>query len=326
MNHYRKWLLYVLVLSLLLGGALEVNYRLCPAPLRHYVDFKAQLLSQTNNRRYRALLLGDSVFRNVADRFHRHPDVLDLSSNANVSLAGNFFLLQRFFQNNNHAENVFLFFDPDLLTSNLRSNMSYSYFTTVFNRPEEVRMIESLHRHDLFTHNDWGYKRLAAFKRLFQPCYLPAVPVFLDSQPTHLETALTNRVALIIQNRIHRSYSDFSPIAATYLRKMAELCRVHHCSLTLVLEPLPESFYPYFLRSPLMTRLDNFVCDHNLSLMDANTFLIFKDAAFIDGFHLKKNWRYRFARLINRNIVNIFPTEPCPSPQQLTQYVPVSKP
>lgn len=303
---YRAWSFWMLATVLILLGILEVWYRTYPYH-RHPVDYKITLLEQLSGKNYEQILLSDSVTATPLRGIALSNNVLDMTTNQAISLAGNYFILKRYLQRNKPPREVYLFFIPDLLKNNLDNKLTYSYFETIFNRPDEVQLMKALGRNDLYQNSgDFFEKRFESinfFKHYhFEPVKLPPRETVVAAIQSDADQSTTQRN----QSRIlNKEIVAASPISNEFLPKFLELCQQQQIKATLVLEPLPSILYEKWFNSELKVHTQKISTQYSARYIDTNLLYNFPDNAYSDGIHLKKKWANFYVHLINERITPI---------------------
>ena len=140
----KKWIKNFFLNIIILIFIIEISYHL-KSSNRHYVDYIINnILPNTKNKNVDILILGDSVAANAFKNKILKENIFDLSSNQAISMAGNYFLLKRFLEQNNPPKELFLFTIPQFYQNDLNQIWTYLYFETVFQNDEEFEEIKKI--------------------------------------------------------------------------------------------------------------------------------------------------------------------------------------
>ena len=295
---------------------------------RHEVDDCAYLVA-TARSPIRTVLLSDSVSYGVLRSLEIPDDLLDLTSNQAIGIAGNTFLVQRLFERLDDLgaampERIILAFNPASFESNLDSERFLdSYFASVFHRPNEIEDVqESLNRPDIVR-----LQRRDAFAHGFElPSYLRRGHLHrplregLRSLKRWLQRSSgTTREAPggaavwreTARRKIEeRSKLRFQPseVSEVYLPKLARLCDRRGVELLIVTAPVAPTILEAWRRSGFLDAYrawlraiaERFPA---LRILDPCPWVPASDALFYDGVHLteegKEGWG-RALRLVSR--------------------------
>ena len=106
----KAWLYSFIAFTLVLFICLELAFQLINFS-RTEVDYvvKEKLSKEVKENTYETLVLGDSLGRNALSTIKIHNSILDLTTNNAISLAGQYFIIKRYLQNNPRPKNIFLF-------------------------------------------------------------------------------------------------------------------------------------------------------------------------------------------------------------------------
>lgn len=304
-----KKLVFSLVASLLLFiGILEYLYQTNKL-YRHELDYQINKLDKLHNKKYDTLLLSDSITRTPLWNIKLNRDVLNLTNSAASSVAGNYFMLKRFFDKGNTVKKVYFFLSPILLKDNIGKRFSYSHFESIFNLRDEKYTMLQIGRNDLYNRKDYFHKRYMALMKTFglkkDNKRIYKNNVYIDNENLlYLDKKNTKRNKNAIINFSNREYK-LSDISNVFLKKIITLLKENNTNIIFVVEPMPKSVYTHYLSSIMHKELIKII--NSERTIDINKFSIFPDYAFYDGEHLKDGWKNIYNKIIDKKVVNIFP-------------------
>ncbi|EKE02177.1 MAG: hypothetical protein ACD_20C00413G0001 [uncultured bacterium] len=318
MKIYKKWLKTTFVLVILFSICFEINYRL-NSYYRHEVDEKVAILDKTRDNDFNIIILSDSVTLNALKDIRIKNEIYNLSTNEAISFAGNYFLLKRYLSNNIAPKKVFIFIVPHLLINNLKSQTATTYFESVFYRKDEISKIKELGRNDLY--KNIYFKLFQIQMQLRYRAFKSQLFKFVKSQNATISLLDVRNNLDLEKNDIYKqevldetdfktlldtNKSSMSEIAKIFLKEIYNLCKANNTELMIILEPINPDVYPMWSNSALKKDFYKFLSENNIKFEDVNTLYSFPQAAFLyDAIHLRPNWNYKYALLIDEHILDL---------------------
>lgn len=176
------------------------------------------------------IYVGDSVARQFfSPGAEPHPRVRFLTTNATISIAGDYYLLEEAFRRNPNARDIVLVSRPENLQVNLDTPGNQDYFSAFFHGPREIREVWHV-KHDT---------RLALAQAVHG--VLPGVMALNNLWRQH-PPALTRRADPRVRDVITvPTVVTLSEIAARFLPRIAALAASRGGTLRVVSVPLPET-------------------------------------------------------------------------------------
>jgi hypothetical protein len=112
--------------------------------------YVAQSLARTGDSRVKALMIGDSVARQLfPPGSEPNTSIRFLTTNQAVSLAGQYYLLRDALDAHTNVRRIILFYNPRAWSNNLDQVYTHDYFCGFFHRPDEIREVFGVTR-------NWG--------------------------------------------------------------------------------------------------------------------------------------------------------------------------
>ncbi len=306
----------VLLVEVAFGWLLPRN------PGRHEVDRRVARIAK-ETRASRNVLLSDSVSYGVLDGIELPDDVLDLSTNQAISVAGNAFLVERLFERldalaiSPPVDTVLYVVGPTGLEVALDSKrFNEPYFTSVFTRAAEIAAVdERLDRPDLVR-----AMRVARTRARFEfPSYARR-GVLIEPLTNALRglkrglygaaampTTPTARARELIEERSQRAVFEPSSVTRAFLPVLAAECERRGVRLVLAPPPVAPTLLAAWKRTGMWDGYVGFLADvarpHALVRVAPSCPVAFDtDAAFYDGVHLeqaaKSTWGEALAALL----------------------------
>lgn len=176
------------------------------------------------------IYIGDSVARQFfAPGDEPHGRVLFLTTNATVSLAGDYYLVEEAFQRSPNARDIVLVTRPEKLQTNLDPPDHQDYFSAFFHRPTEIAEVWRV-KHD---------RRLAVSQATHW--LLPGVMAMNNvwrQNPKALahKSAPRQRDVIVVPTTV-----ALSPVSAHFIPRLQGLARSRGGTLRVVSVPLPET-------------------------------------------------------------------------------------
>jgi hypothetical protein len=301
----KKWLFSLLFFTISLSILIELKYQIYPGS-RHRVDYLVnEYLPALNNENYETLILGDSLAHNAFGNLLMKENLLDLTSNQAISMAGNYFLLKRYLKNNKNPKNIYLFCISDFLHNDLNQVYTYSYFESVFINEEEIEEIKKI-KPDLynmdFDINKYIERRkksidLVSYKPKERLAYINIDERSLKKVPNYMNKEIQNNIAkaegkkLILEN-----------IPKIYLDKIIDLSVNKDINFTLIIGPMPEEKNSIFKAS----KWNEYLIDKKINYFNVNDYYTFSNYFFrSDGVHIKGKVNQYYQNIINENILEL---------------------
>ena len=265
-------------------------------------------LSKLNNKYYETILIGDSLSQNAISTIKLHSSILNLTTNNAITLAGQYFVINRYLENNRKPKNIYLFCTSDHLYQDLDTQLTYLYFTTVFNKLNEINEIKKI-RPSLyevnFTIDRYTESRLNYLK--FSSHYKPKkknTPVEID------ETSLSNYGVSFMNEKIMRTINKKSSqlnlvneIPKVYIKKIHDMSKENNINFTIVMEPMPKQINDLFMQSEIY----DFIKMEKINLENINDYYTFSNYFFRhDGVHVYGKANNYYQNLIDKHIVDIY--------------------
>jgi len=302
----KSWLKIFFTLIIIQVLAIEIFYRTYHYN-RHYVDYIVKTrLAHLKNQSYETVIIGDSLAHNAMGHLKLHPQILDLTTNNAISIAGNYFILKRYLANNKKPKNIYLFCVPNHLHQNLNTIYTYSYFTTIFNKKDEMESIKKI-KPNLYNNNSfekYTESRLKALKFFthYKPKKREKAVVVKESELVKKENFMNSQ----IQSNIDLIKSDentIHEIPKVYIDKILSLCKKEGINFKLVIEPIPQESNKSFMKS----KLYKYLKDRNVSMYNVNEHYKFNNYLFKgDGRHIKGKANQFFQNYIDEHILDIY--------------------
>ncbi|XPV69608.1 MAG: hypothetical protein ACNI25_03325 [Halarcobacter sp.] len=305
---YKKWIFLFFILNILSVLIIEILYRIYYVEYRHNVDYLVKkTIPSLKNENKEVLILGDSVANGAFKNLILKDNVLDLTSNRAISIAGNYFLLKRYLKQNNIPKKVYLFVIPEFFQNDLNEPYTYLFFETVFTEKEEINEIKKL-KPTLYNSNhviDKYFER--RIKGLFKEDKYKAVKrdSFIDIDETKIYNDFINLNDNVL-NRINsykKSLNKLEKLSTVYLSKLKTLCLKNNIEFNIVIEPVPIEIQKLFYNS----KIYNYLNLNNYRIIDVNDYYKFGNNHFIkDSIHFSGNINNLFQKIIDKNIIDIF--------------------
>jgi len=302
---YKNWLKKFLIALMVLFLFVEFFYRFSK-PLRHEIDFRIDYISRLKDCNFKTVILGDSLGWQALDGLTLKKDILNLTSNAEISLAGNYFFLKRYLEKNSPPKNVYILFTPGLFMANLNSKRIYSNFTTVFNKKNEILELIEIGRMDVYLKisvEQFFQHRKSALQLKSWREWKRETP---EEENINLESTIDIKTLEGINELSKWDFNYVNDIPKVFIVKIINLCRENNINLTLVLEPLPFKIYQKWNDSNLRKHVKELCKINDINFFDMNSYAKYYDSAFVkDGAHLKKNWNDFYLFSLNKNVVKV---------------------
>ncbi|TDQ11995.1 hypothetical protein ATK78_1125 [Pedobacter metabolipauper] len=211
------------------------------------------------------LLLGDSVAEQLFSNETDHGNTTSLATNAAVTMAGQFFLLNNYLNAGNKIDTVYLLFRPLSFGKNLDEQFTYHYFLKPFYNQEYI---------PLFTKTAIQQAEKIPYAQF---CSYP--------------TFLTTNWAPDFVSKDKNKFTFLSPISVEYLQKIQQLASLKHFKFIILSTPMSHIFKRKIaaMNQQEITEygLQNEFGDYFKSITYLN------DSNFVDNIHLKDPVAYR---------------------------------
>jgi len=305
LNISKKWILYFISIILIILGTLEYLSQRTANKFRTTADYKTHISESTQSDKIDTIFLSDSVSNIPMSKYILNENILDLTTNQAISLAGNYFLLKRYLDMHKAPKNLYLFFIPNLMTNQLKGKLTYLYFTTVFHNKYEKKVISSLDRNDIYEKLSYFNQTKYNLKKMVKE-YKPRKRVSFDKKYN------LKKIQKNIDKKRYRdwirlnTYADLKPFSDHFLEKIIEISHKHNINFHLVIEPMAEEFHELFLESKLYRKLQEKAKQKKFTLLDVNNYFTFYVNNFRDVSHLLNNYEKKYLDIIDKNITNIF--------------------
>jgi|APSaa5957512535_1039671.scaffolds.fasta_scaffold39959_2 hypothetical protein len=305
----RKWLISLFSFLLVFVVLIELFYNLYPYN-RHEVDFLVNTrMPNINNEKYETLILGDSLSRNAFGNLNLHKNILELTSNDAISMAGNYFIFKRYLSQNHKPKNLYIFITPGHLYQDLDSVHTYSYFTTVFNRDEEIKEIKEIKPNiytTQFSFDKYTESRLKSINIIRHYRQKGRI----DAVITHEESLNRLKRDNYLNNKIHKKIElaknnkdKINTIPKNYITKIKKVCDDLDIKLTIVIEPIPSKVNDIFKQSEMY----KYILNQDITLLNINDFYSFNNYFFHgDGVHINGKVNQYYQNLIDKHVLDIY--------------------
>ena len=305
--NYKKWVFSLIMYSILLVTVIEVKYKIFPTN-RHKVDFLVnEYIPNLATKQYDTLIIGDSLAKNAFSNVILHDNIVDLTSNQAISMAGNYFILKRYLKNNNIPKKIFLFCIPDFLHNDLNQIYTYRYFETVFKEPEEIQSVKKI-KPDLY---NFQFNLDKYFESRKNAINLGGYKSPKRVVITNIEEKTLKRVEHYSNAKIKNTILQYiqqkdriEDIPFIYLHKILKLCESNNIDFTIVIEPMPAEYDEIYKSSKWNRLLKE---NKKITYYNINNFYRFSTYFFKhDGTHISGNVNQYYQNLIDRYILDIY--------------------
>ena len=318
------WKRFLLVRFPIAVVALGVVCQLLAMPLAHLpmrrnrIDELA-LAVLNDHQPHRTVLLADSIIRNATLQFSAGSlsDVLNLSTQQDVGLPGDFFLLQRYLRSHPPPRHVVIAAAPDDYHVMPDPRLVHYYMWRTFSRPSEHAFLKTYM--PTIDSRDWYPAAMDLQERILEPLITLAKrnPAhFNPSPPTPdpnapVEPASQNMASIDTEELRLSSLPNLSmaPLFAASIANICRLSRQYGFVVNIVWAPMPDLVEKGRQKSGQLAALDNQLravfattgCHAGplFNMNDVQTFTNFSSEAF----HLRgSGWEQRAASILNRYI------------------------
>ncbi len=302
----KKWLLTLLIFIISNIIIIETIYQVNNYD-RHEVDYLIKKrIPQYKNKEFENILLGDSLARNALGNMVMPSDIVELTSNNAVSMAGNYFILKRYLKNNKKPKKLYLFCIPDHLYQDLNTQHTYSYFEKVFTDKKEIAEIQkikpSLFKNH-FSFNKYIESRLKTLKFLqyYRGKQKEKFTLMIEKPLCEKKDFMNKDIKREI-NDMQMNKDIIYEIPKIYIDKMNNLCKILNIKFTIVIEPIPEDINKIFKISAIYRYIKN----KKIKIININDFYNFNNYFFKnDGTHIHGNTNLYYQNLINKHVIKL---------------------
>jgi len=302
----KKWLVSFFFFSTVLMILIELKYQLYPID-RHEVDYLVnKYMPSLTNKEYETVILGDSLAHNAFEGLLLKDNILDITSNQAISMAGNYFLLKRYLEKNKVPKKVFLFSIPNLLYNNLTEIYTYNYFETIFTNKDEKEQMVTI-KPDLYKNGFDLNKYFESRKHSIDiGGYTPKQRIrytnidekTLEKLPNFMNEKIQAQIDFLEKNK-----NIMEDIPKIYLDKILELCKNKNISFTFIIEPIPDEYNTIFKTS----KWYGYLVEKNINYVNINDYYRFNTSFFkSDGIHIHGKVNQYYQNLIDTYIVDIY--------------------
>jgi hypothetical protein len=258
------------------------------------------------DKNFETIIIGDSLAKHSIGTLKLHPYILDLSSNNAISVAGNYFILKRYLAHNKKPKNIYFFCIPNHLHQNLDTKLTYSYFTTIFTKKEEMESIKKIkpHLYDDYSFSKYTESRLKALKFFthFKPKKRKNAIMVKESELIKKEHFMNNQIRKYI-NIVKDDQNIIHDVPKVYLDKIISLCHDMNINFKLIIEPTPQECNRSFMQS----KIYQYLKDRNVSIYNVNEHYKFNNYFFRgDGVHIKGKVNQFYQNYIDEHILDIY--------------------
>lgn len=305
---FKTWVILFIVFNILTYISIEVLYNIYKTDYRHNVDYLVKkIIPSLQNVDKEIIILGDSVANGAFKNLILNDNILDLTSNRAIAIAGNYFLLKRYLEHNQAPKKLYLFAIPEFFNNDLNEPYTYLFFETVFTKEDEIKEIKKIKPTLYSSKNiiDKYFERRS--KALFNK------EVYVPTQRSKFvnvnESEILNNFEISnkgINNRIDsykKTLNHFEKLTNVYLNKFKELCAKEKIEFYIVLEPMPLEMQQLFYES----KTYNYLVSHSYNLIDVNKLYRFGNNHFLhDSVHFSGKANQYFQKVIDKKIIDIF--------------------
>ena len=305
----KKWLKSFIFFILGIVILFELKYQVAPVN-RHEVDYLVkEMLPSLKNEKYETVILGDSLAHNVFSKLELKKNILDLTSNKAVALAGSYYILKRYLKNNDAPKEIYFFAIPAFLHYDLNENLTYSYFETVFTHSSEIKEIQTFKPElysDAFNLDKYFESRKNALKiEGYRPekrqKYIDVDEKELIKVPNFINEKIESNIAEA------KAFRDkIEPLPKFYFEQLVALCKKENIQLTVVIEPIFKAYIPLFKGSKWDNYLKSKVSKGEIVYKNINDYYAFNSYFFKrDGRHITGKVNQYYQNLIDKYILKL---------------------
>jgi hypothetical protein len=260
----RFFLLKILVASFLLLAALNlIGWIKIHGGLDNYDTigkeaYESIRLSKQKTK-FKKLLIGDSIARQIATRNRLGNSVQSLACNQAVSMAGQYVLLNNYIQSGNQFDTLYILYSPFSFLNNLNQIFTFNYFMKPFYEDQNFKFFSTT------VHDQISKIPLNSFSQL-------NIIKSSNWSPNYTSKAVAEVTFL-------------SPISIEYLTRIDSLSKVHKFHVIVVSPPCSKN-----LRRRIERMDKDVICNNKLDLLFKGYFesiIYLDDSKFTDGFHFQ---------------------------------------
>lgn len=320
---WKRFLFLQVPLALLIIGAAGqlLAMWLAHVPMRRNRIDELALAVLNQDGPHRTILLGDSIIRNMTLQFGVAPasQVLNLSTQQDVGLAGDYFLLARYLQHHPAPQHVVIAAAPDDYDVMPDPRLVHYYMWYTFDEPNERAFMKRYmptidDREDYPAIMDLQTRILERFIGLVRTgkAHFPAVPP--PPKPDAPVEPISDNQASVeaTSQRVASRDLSLAPMFSASVAKMCELSRQYGFSLNIVWAPMPPAVLRGDLASGHLQHLQQQLQDvftetgcnagPFFNMNDVQTFTNFDSGAF----HLRgSGWEERGASILSRYLASL---------------------
>lgn len=299
----RRWIVIFLVTIVIAYGglwALQKKY----VYLQNITDYKVNFLKQLHQQSFDTVVFGSSItYGGLGFDLLKYPNLLNMTSVADVTIAGHYFSLKRFLANGNTTKKVYLFFMPEMVSYDFSGERktTYSFFNSVFQLPSEITEIKEAYPN--YRLGITYFEQTALYIDNLYKCKVYGKNCLREKYRTDsyidVEHALKENRVLDHSLKLNDTQKKYIVERATYLGKlkfnekqhlildkMIALCQAYKIEFILALEPLPPQSHERYLKSESYRSIQEIAQKNGLTLIDTNKYMQLKANDFFDGRHL----------------------------------------
>ncbi|WP_105171026.1 hypothetical protein [Pseudoalteromonas sp. T1lg24] len=293
----KSWILIFFGTIFFIFTSVEALKNLFPIS-QNVTQFKARELERANTSFYTSVFLSSSITHGaMGDDVFRYRNIANLTTVAQTTSVGNYFLLKRAFAKNNKINTVFFFYMPEMLSYSISSKNGKmkSYFRDVFQNESEMlelapyidkdNPVKSYFNQTSLYLNNVKFC-LFGGGRCYTPREVEAVEVL--AAPIEYEKVFQSDMAIKQINYRKRLLKtvQLEEVQRIFIDKMIQFSKDNHLKLVFVLEPLPAQVYKSYILSPQFDELVDITRSSGIEFIDTNNITNFEAEFFYDGRHL----------------------------------------
>ncbi len=315
---WKRFLLIRLPLALILVGLVcqAAAVALGGLPMRRNRIDELALAVLNDNQPHRIVLLGDSIIRDATLSYGAGSlsDVLNMTTQGFVGVAGDLFLLQRYLQTHRPPQHVVVAAAPDDYDAILDPRMVHYYMWNTFSRPSERAFLKQ-YMPNIDARESYPaamdlqeriLERLIALTKRSPAQFVSPPPLPDPNAP--VEPASDNQgTAAAEDSRLRGHNLSLAPIDGAAIAEMCRLSRRYGFVLNIVWAPMPPRVMAGRIKSGQLAALDSSLqtifsdngCHAGpiFNMNDVQTFTDFDSGAF----HLRgAGWEQRATQILSQ--------------------------
>lgn len=302
-------------------GCQVMAMSLADVPMRRNRIDELALAVVRDHEPHRVVLLGDSIIRNMTLRYSvgTQAQVLNMTTQQDVGLPGDMFLLTRYLQNHPPPQNVVIAAAPDDYAVVADPRLVHYYMWNTFSRPDERGFLKS-YMPDIDAREAYPaamdlqeriLERLIGLVRR-APASFPALPPAPDMNAPVERLSDNQASADATSSRVASRDLSLAPLFRASVARMCDLSRQYGFTLNVVWAPMPPAVLKSDIELGRLAKLqgqleDVFAatrCNAGpvFNMNDVQTFTNFDSGAF----HLRgTGWEERGASVLARYIQHL---------------------